>query len=219
MKLNNSEKFAEEFIQEYLRDAFGCFNKKEIELLIFKIILKDQGMYYNFDKFKVSKLLKISETKVVSLYRELQLRDEDFNDIWFEKELKKLLENSKLELSTEKIILQVNNPFLKLKIEEFFNSNGVIVDYSFNKNILKINVDAFIYLLKEIIEKEELDKIEKLEKDKFNNLMKIALENFVKGAYSQAGKKVVDLGSIVLTGGIESIISFVNSYIKKEQIR
>ena len=110
----------------------------------------------------------------------------------------------------------MNNPFLKLKIEEFFNKNGVIVDYSFNRSILKINSEAFICLLKEIIEKEELDKIEKLEKDKFNNLMKIALENFVKGASIQVGKKLVDLGTLIFTGGVENIFGFINKYLNKE---
>jgi len=61
MKLNNPEKFANEFLSEYMRIAFSSLSKKEIELLIFKLVLVDQDLYFNFDKFKVSALLKLPE--------------------------------------------------------------------------------------------------------------------------------------------------------------
>ena len=131
MELENPEKFAKNFLEEFLSDSFGSKSKKEIELLIFKLLLQDSGYYKNFDRYKVSRFLKISDTKVVNMYKELQLRDDSFNEGWFVDSINQLISNAKLEVQSKKILLQVGDPLLKIEIEKFsklakdwWNPNG-----------------------------------------------------------------------------------------------
>ena len=62
-KLKKPEIFARSFIEEFLRSSFGSMSKKELELLIFKLLLKDRDELTKYNKFELSKLLKISESK------------------------------------------------------------------------------------------------------------------------------------------------------------
>jgi len=215
MKLNNPERFANEFISEYLRISFGSLSKKELELLIFKLILIDQGLYLDFDKFKVSKLLKVSETKVSNLYKELQLRGETFNDEWFTKELKRLFKDLKVEVDSKRVILQVANPILKFYMEKFFNEKGIIVDYSFNKNILKINLEAFSELLlnEYLTEEEKREVLSSLNKNEleFKEIIKNGIISFVNGFSEEAGRKLAGIGSILFANGVTSLINFLKT--------
>jgi hypothetical protein len=216
MELENPEKFAKNFLEEFLSDSFGSKSKKEIELLIFKLILQDIGYYKNFDRYKVSRLLKISDTKVVNMYKELQLRDDSFNEEWFVDSINQLISNAKLEVQSKKILLQVGDPLLKIEIEKFFREKGFIVDYSFNKEILKLDLEGFEALLLSVLKQEDIQNILSIvnakNEEEVKSLLKIALENFVKGASNQVGKRFLNLGFSILTNGVSGIVEFIGKY-------
>jgi hypothetical protein len=105
---------------------------------------------------------------------------------------------------------------LKIEIEKFFREKGFIVDYSFNKEILKLDLEGFEALLLSVLKQEDIQKILNIvnakNEEEIKNLLKIGLENFVKGASNQAGKRFVNLGFSILTNGVSSIVEFIGKY-------
>jgi len=225
IKINNKQSFTDDFMKEFSRYAFGSMSKKELELLIFKLILQDRGELTQYNKFELSKLLKITESRVKTLYNEVQLReDELFNDEWFILELRKMLSILKIENSTKKIVLQIDNPLFKSMFENIMRQDGVIVDYSFNKDIIKIDENAFSLILNYILDDEEktsiIDKINKVKDTDidFTTLSKLAASSFVKSASSKAGEKFTEYGLDFASGGITSFINIVKKVLRANDI-
>jgi len=220
IQINNKNTFTDEFIKEFSRYAFGSMSKKEMELLIFKLILKDRNELINYNKFELSKLLKIPESKVKTLYNEMQLREDViFGEEWFVSELKKSLKILKLENSSGKIVLQLENPLFKSMFENLMRQDGVIVDYSFNKDIIKIDGKAFEIILKKVLsdneQKEIFDKIKKIDSSivDFDTILKTSLHHFVSSASSKAGEKFAEYSFDLLSGGVTSTVDFFKKWI------
>ena len=77
-----------------------------------------------------------------------------------------MLKVLKLENATGKIVLQIENPLFKSMFENMMRIDGTIVDYSFNKDIIKIDENAFALILEHILtEDEKIDVMKKIKKN------------------------------------------------------
>lgn len=219
----NKLNFSEEFLDKYLERGFGMMSKREIDVLMMHLLYKYADLSEK-SNYELSLTLKMTESKIKNLRLESQLHYQSESDNYIKELFFKILQTAKLKIdptssntSTSWIMLSVENTYLKLALESKLKGIGSFADYSFNKEILKIEKDDFIDLLATFYTDAELknfvDKTKKMisKKDEvdFKKLMNIFLESIVK----ETGKQTVDIGVNFLTGGASGILTLAHKMI------
>jgi hypothetical protein len=210
MEIYDREKFAEAFMNQYAQRGFGSMNKSEFEILIFDLLRK-YGNLKDKTQFEISLSLQIPESKVRRLSYESDLKygqytEEDIKTAFF-----KIVEQSKLRKDLDKIEFVIENKFIRSSISAKLKRMGHYADSSFNAEIIRIHYESFIDLLEHYFSEESINKIinecKTLVKDKDPNQItfKLLLRKYLEGMASTAGKKTVDLGLGLLTGGVDTV--------------
>ena len=209
ISITNYKEFTEKFLTRYLEHGFGTLTKREIDILIMHLIL-EYGDLEEASNHDLSIKLKISESKVKNLRYEAKLKNIKDQEQYVKEEFLKLLRKVKFETEKKKIILPIEDNYLKSAIQAKLKKLGSFADSSFNSELVKISEDAFVELLSSFYLDEERkdfeDRVKELIRNEdaltFNKLMKA----FLEGAAKKAGGKVVDLGINYLSGGFSGIL-------------
>ena len=207
----------DEFLARYCSPVFGGLSKREVDLLVFGLLIQTRQVDLSGGQQSISRFLRTPISKVKSLIYETQLRDEHCNDSWFRREVIKLLQNARLSGSkAEKSIkLGIENPMLRKELEAQIKELNGIADYSFNSDILQIDSEIYALLLRELI--SDVSEQSKLEsalrsalKSKGEELSwKELLNELLKGAAHEVGSQVVDLTFGYFTGGLSAFTKSV----------
>jgi hypothetical protein len=209
MEIFDKEKFAEEFMNRYAQRGFGSMNKSDFEILIFDLLRK-YGDLKDKTQFEISIDLQISDSKVRRLSYESDLKYGQFTAEDIKIKFFKIVEQSKLRKDLDKIEFVIENKFIRSSISAQLKRMGHYADSSFNAEIIRIHFESFIDLLEHYFSDELIEEIVKeckelvKEKDPNQITFKLLLRKYLEGVASTAGKKTVDLGLGLLTGGIDT---------------
>lgn len=209
-------KFADGFLDAYVARGFGALPKKEIDLLVFTLMTQGGAFGQSGpDIQQISLALKIPANRVKTLVYEMGLRSGQANeDSWFRERLFHVVHTTRFIPSQSRIEFGVEDPLLRSEIEGRLKRKGHFPDYSFSKDILKIDLEGFGLLLSMALDENEQKAItaelikKGIGKDSGENsppLFKSAVRGFVlavaKGAGDQISRNCVDLSFDFLTGG------------------
>jgi hypothetical protein len=202
------------FLAAYCATCFGGLTKREIDLLVFQLLIKTEQILLTDGQQNISRTLRIPISKVKSLIYETQLRDDSCNANWFRTETLKTLQTARLWANKTEghIKLSIDNPMLRKELESKIKQLNGFADYSFNGDILKIDFDIYAELLKIlVIDPDDLQQLEKTLRDALKNEKaelphwKDLVNAMLMGAASKTGEKAVeitiDLSLGFLTGG------------------
>jgi hypothetical protein len=162
----DKEKFITKLFNELSKLPFGSLPKSELELVILHSIIESKGGYGNLNKIMSSlqRDLKLSQAKFKKKVFEAQIRfdNQGFDVSDFLRE--QIIEKEILDLVIEDnyLVISISNPLHLDIIKTFFDSNEILNDTSFNKNILKIQTKGLLKILMNILDKNELKKIDTL---------------------------------------------------------
>jgi translation initiation factor 2 beta subunit (eIF-2beta)/eIF-5 len=202
--LNNNElnkKVLKELFDIYLNPSFGTLKQKEIDLFIFSKLIKIG--YLKKDVFDIVSKLKITRQKARNLLYEYNLR----LSYHLEEEYKEFLKNPILEKDKDVIIFNVENPLLIDFIKSKLKEKRLLSDGSFSPEIIKLKQYAYIELLKDFLELEELNtqlKNNRINND-FESLMKAFLKKVSIKVFNNSNDFIID----------EYISPFINNKISK----
>jgi len=235
--MNNYEALGSAIVHFYTRNGFGKVLKSEIDNEVFHCMLletleKDflaEGFidYYKINKSEIHRLslvLRISEARFKTL-----LEADFFNHgtkVSLEKHLLNLVNSTTLRrgaLKAGKIQFLLPNPLMRKDLEQKIASLGGIPDYSFNREILVLEIKDFLKLVHVFKDEEmaELIKANILKKsgleendprlaEFFKDLNKIPVEDRLK-------KIALGLGEKFLGQAGDEIVGAVLDYIKTGQ--
>lgn len=224
------EKFAKEFLNAYLEHGFTTMTKREIDLLVLRLLVQNREKW-DWDNppsaFELSQSLRAKRSRLRSMMDELSFRhlaDEDRA----RDRLRKIIEDRVREEGEElfentRVRLQIEDGFLREFAKDMVQRDYGIVDSSFNSSILVLSGDKFLALVFEVMPTSAREKIqEELEKHKTDlhatekaNLFRLFIEHAVKGGGSEVGKQSVRFGVAALTGGTSELPGFVSWFIDK----
>ena len=75
ISLHAPANYSETFLYEYCKNGLGSrFSKRDVDVLVFFLLLQDERYKLPEDIFKACRELKLSETKVRRQYQDAQLR-------------------------------------------------------------------------------------------------------------------------------------------------
>ncbi len=143
IKIKNPDAFADLFVEEYCQSGFGRMSKRDVDVLVFYLLLRDGRYKLPEQIFKTCRELKLTEAKVRNLYQEVQLRYEQYTVEEAKKRFVKLVNEGSFEQKGDKITFIVREPLLRQYFEEWVAENKGFTDSSFNKNLVTLHKDTF----------------------------------------------------------------------------
>jgi len=158
LKIEDPDKFCELFLAEYLKNGLGVgFSKRDLDVLIFYLLLKDGRYNMPADIYKVCRDFKLSETKVRNLYQDVQLRYNQYDEKIAKERFITIVESGAIELKGDKLTFTIREPLLRQYFEEWVAEVCGFTDSSFNKNLVTISKDTFSKILDSILIDSEYD--------------------------------------------------------------
>ena len=216
------EKFFNEFIEGFLHPSFGCLPKKEIELLVFRLLIDAQYFGESPSMQSISRELRIPLSKVKTIYYEMQLRTVKYTDESFRHDVLLKFQNARIYQVDKKIKIEVgiDDPLLRNEIEAKLKILGDFPDYSFNREIIRFDVSTYALFIEKFMNEEQLIELQskilsqlkpedRPKSYTFSDLVNLFLLEFFKEAGKESAKNIVNLSWGLTTGGITTVISFV----------
>ena len=227
----DKEKFTEEFLQVYLQDGFTAMTKREIDLLILRLLVdhKDGWSWENPpNAFEMAQALKAKRTRLRSMMDELSFRNQMDDEVAKERLRQIILDRVGPESDTTfegaTVRIQIEDGYLREFAKSLVQEDLGIVDTSFDRSIMSLSASKFLGLVGALVNENtrahmetELKKHQdQLPKNEKQGIWKIFLESFVKSAGTELGKKAVKLGAAALTGGLSEVSDIIDSIFKDE---
>lgn len=145
------------FIKNYIHDGFGKMNKNDFEVAIFNEIMK-WDEYKDLSDFKLSTSLRIPESKVKRLRYEANLKYQEDDSFYLIKFLE-ILSKSNVNNDVEDIKLIVTDRSLRQYIKNAMYDKNLIIDTSFNTDIIITNIKDLEIIVKHLYDKDIQKKI------------------------------------------------------------
>lgn len=219
-------KFAEEFLEAYLQDGFTAMTKREIDFLVLQLLVKHKkGWDWKNppNAFELAKALKAKRTRLRSMMDELSFRTQ-MDDETAKERLRQIIldrvgPKSDATFDGGTVRMQIEDGYLREFAKSLVYEDLGIVDTSFDRSIMTLSASKFLGLVGTLVNEETRSHMEaalekhrdQLPDNEKQGIWRIFLENFVKSAGTELGKKAVELGAMALTGGLSEISIIIDS--------
>ncbi len=144
------EKAFDEIAKLYYAQNFGTAPKGEIDLLLFSLFF-DKMPDDERDDYQLSKLLGITQSRVLSLRMRKELKYPYLGDKWKEK-FADLLNNAVIDETKTKMRINILDKNVYIEVKHRIDKMGSFVDTHLNPNLLQIRVSDFINLIDVVID-------------------------------------------------------------------
>lgn len=198
-------KFADKFLENYLRFGLGSMPKGDIDALVMHLIdlhgHDSTGPTCALSNQSVSERLKTPVAKVKRLRYDAALKFGGSVEDQAKGRLLAALSKASLDFENEKICLIIEDSLAKNWLQGQLKNNRQIFDHSFNTEIIKVSVEGLFNALTLAFDQAELDKFKvgyqkikkKSDAEERQKLFKSITMKFVEGAAEQAGSGVLNV--------------------------
>jgi hypothetical protein len=204
--IKNPQTFTDRILSEIQNKPFGSLPKVELELVILDALIKSlepTDSYSNLESHInfLQRELRLTQTQLKNKILAAQLRFDSINEKDVENYILKSILSGKYNIDGGYIVILIFNPLLNDLAKSYFETIQIITDTSFNKSILKINLNGFLkFLFKAdgINEKQKQKINELLLEAKDEGLISISTENSFDTKIDHIDK-VVSIGTSLIT--------------------
>jgi hypothetical protein len=163
--IKDHKKFSEAILFQIQKMPFGSLPKSELELVILDALLRAldpinpySSVEQHFDYLK--RELKLSHTQLRNKIFAAQLRYDIKQDKDVEYLILHSVINENYSIEGSYLVFTIFNPLMNDLTKSYFETRNIITDASFNKSILKININGFIKFLYQCEMIEHKDKVQ-----------------------------------------------------------
>lgn len=223
VKINDKEKFVDEFSELYLNDYFGTFNKTEIEEL-FIYLLMEHGNLKDMTNFEISIALHIPESKVRTAMYRSQLKYYKYNESIIRRDFFDILSKERYEIipkgkggKVNYISITIEQQYLKEALEAKIKKAGKTINGNFNKETLVLSEEAFCNLMLDFFARSDIEGVQeelqkKLKKTGTDFSLKDAFLDFLKNKGLEIG---VGALATIISGGNFTLGAIVGALVKQ----
>jgi len=224
-----NELFATKFLEAYLALGFGNMPKREIDLLILRLLVEcDEDLSWDNPPtaFMLAQQLGVKHGKLRSMMDELSYRrPAEVRDALARAMLRQTLIAQDVESAGNFVKIQVEDAYVREYAKSLVKDAGGIVDASFDRSIISLSADRYLVLAAEIAGESERKRLADALKNEISNKSDRTLtaeerrqeirHEFLKAVAGQAGKELTSnmfkLGKLLLTGGTSEIVELAKS--------
>lgn len=215
--------FLYDLLETLIERGLGTLPARETALTFVDLLLKYNPEWKNRppEDYELARLLKTSPRKIRTIRDDLAYRDTSKDDNWCREKLSSLLLNAERIKEGEYVSFEIDDGLLREYAKKQVRDHYGVFDTGINNSVVKISGNSFLILATSLLEDDARNKLIASipQKDAGKSSVKKFIENFMQAAGNQAGKKTVDLGFTILTGGLSDVIpaiEMVTSIFKKE---
>jgi hypothetical protein len=190
-KIKKTTEFCNEFVNEYLAGGLGRLQKRDVDILVLHLLLKDKRYVFPDDMFKACRDLRLTETRIRNLYQEVQLRYNQLEDNDARLMFVHIIKTNSYKISGSRVTFIVRDPMMGQFFEEWVAAENGFTDSSFNKNLVTIEKSVLEKVIARLAVSnigtfpEEAEILNDVPNRK--TLFRIFAEEFMKSAGSEAG--------------------------------
>lgn len=199
--------FSRRFLKAYLQGDFGTLPKREIDLLVLRLLLecrkgkRTDGEPHQIDAFEWARDLGTTRTRVRSMLDELSYR-QPLSDDCAKAQLKSILSAQTPGGDASEVRIQIENAFLREYARSIVQADLGIVDTSFDRTIVVLSGPKYLSLAAAVAEGEAREQFETMLRQlKPKNvsvgqqkLIRSFLRRMVEGAGTETGRWAVKVG-------------------------
>lgn len=200
-EIQNPRGFTQDFLTHYLAGGFGGMQKRDLDTLVFGLLLKYGafgGSANAPDVTEISFQLGISPARVRNLLRDAQLRYLQYDEHEAKVRLVRLFETCRFERTESHIVFSVSDPLLQQYFIHWVSRVRGFHDTTFNPNLIKVSYEVLADVLLSFADKKALTVfLDKIDKRPENDNFKPLIIQFIK-----------DVAVGTITAGIQALLGF-----------
>lgn len=180
--------FAEKFLKRYLDPSFGSMTKSEIDLLVFALLYEVGAIAETEPLYTVARNLRITSSRARALKMRVQLRDTTQTEENLRRRIVACLSQVRFAKDGTLIVFGVEDPLLQEDIAARLKKLGATADSSFNRELVRIQLDAFVDFIADLLPDDRHELVRKA-------LVKAGMEDVsfkgvLLGALGKLGERV-----------------------------
>lgn len=211
--------FADDFLAKYTAVGFGALSKREVDLLLLKLLQDHLPGFREKTDFDAARELRTTKRRIRGLRDEISYREAADEETLKARLRNELAQAEILSDHADTVMVQLDDAVLRGYAERIVRSEFGIVDTSFNSAILKLSGEKFLLLAFSVLSDEERKeatrKIDELSGRQVSNApdnktsFKRFRDAFISGAGDKAGKMFVSGAFALITSGASLILESV----------
>jgi hypothetical protein len=138
-----SRVFGESILESLRGVAFGSLPKAELDLTLFRAFIAAGILEVNLPVFEIARRLEITPARVRSLLYRYRLETQDGDAATLD-EITAALTRTRFELSADRVVFGMEDPYLRDSLAALLKSEGVFADTSFNPETVSLSLGAFV---------------------------------------------------------------------------
>jgi hypothetical protein len=201
-------------LSDYLSPAFGSISKRDFDILLFMKLQELGAIDKNPEIYELVSDLRVTRAKARNLLYEAKLRASSQQDL--DEELRGLMDSPIFLKESDKIGIEVGNPYLIDHLRFKLKKLNHITDGSFSPELVKLTTDAYIALFRTCLPAQSEEKIVQAFVDvgakgdtSFKGIMTAVLGKLGSKVADEAGSEVAkSIGEYlgpVLNGSVDAV--------------
>ena len=220
VKVKETE-FLNELLKEFVVRGLGSLPGRETTITLVGLLLKHHPDWKNNspEDYEIARLLRTSPRKIRNIRDEIGYRDSSRDDVWCKERLVEILETAECLHDETFVSFQIDDGLVRDYTQKLVRESCGIIDYGFNKSIIKISGEKFAALVLAIMPEDKQQELigtipEKIREESQDDRqsktpIQLFVDSFAIKAGEEAGKKATTLAFSVLTGGLSEISNAV----------
>jgi hypothetical protein len=193
---SRDENFKTEFLNHYLSIGIGALSKKDTDALVMFLLDKygvENTPLRVYPNQAVSALLKAPAVKIKQLRYEAGLKYGGRVEEQAQAKLLVALSRAVLDIESKKICLIIEDALAKNWLQGELKNNGLIFDYSFNTEIIKVDYQGLFLVLSKFFDPAQTEKFklafENIKDDKRDDQLRTGFSKIAASLAAELAKK------------------------------
>lgn len=215
--------FLKDLLETLVERGLGTLPARETALTFIELLLKHHPDWKDNppEDYELARLLRTSPRKIRTIRDDLAYRDSSKDDDWCRENLGAILKGAERIKDGDYVTFQIDDGLLRDYAQKLVRNSDGIFEQGFSSSTVKISGKSFIglavLLLDEAARKKlfatvpDEKKAEVQREHEQKGPLRIFVDSFVRAAGDQAGKKSVDLGFTILSGGLSDVSSAIEA--------
>ena len=209
--------FLNELLTQFVERGLGSLPGRETTITLVDLLLTYHPDWKNNspEDYEIARLLRTSPRKIRNIRDELGYRDRSRDDAWCRQRLIDILNTAKRIHDETFVWFQIDDGLVRDYTQKLVRESCGIIEYGFNKSIIKISGEQFAALVLAVMPEEKQQELigtipEKIREENQDDRqsktpIQLFVDSFAKQAGKEAGKKATNLAFSVLTCGLSDI--------------
>ena len=209
--------FLKELLKVLVERGLGTLPARETALTFIELLLKHHPEWQDSppEDYELARLLRTSPRKIRTIRDDLAYRDSAKDDEWCRKQLAEILKKAERIKDGECVTFQIDDGLLRDYARKLVRNSDGIFEQGFSNAIVKVSGNSFVGLAILLLDEDERAKLlaeipderkaEVQDQSNSKGPLKLFVDSFAKAAGEQAGKKTVNLGFTIVSGGLSDV--------------